>query len=184
MDIRKPMTTNRNIEQLLEDSWDWRRVGQYEKARQLLMKAQELCKGDDYRYLGRIFHIYAQFESDHDNPMKALLMYERSLGYYKRSGNSNTIAHSTRHIADLQRSIGNDEDSERNYRRSIDMYRANKSTKKGDLANALRGFGILLEKRGRIQEAIEIWKETKELYKACNLQEGVDEAISKLDSLT
>jgi len=93
------------------------------------------------------------------------------------------IAHSTRHIADLQYQLGQDADSEQNYRESISIYKGNPSTYNGDLANALRGFGLLLERCGKIEEAIVIWEETKELYLACNLQAGVDEANQKLDSL-
>jgi len=76
-----------------------------------------------------------------------------------------------------------EDDSEHNYREAIDIYRGNASTAKGDLAKALRGFGILLEKQGKIEEAIAVWKETRALYLACNLREGVEEADLKLDSL-
>ena len=41
--------------------------------------AQELSKDDDYNSLGRIFHLYAQFESDHDNLAKALEFCQQSL---------------------------------------------------------------------------------------------------------
>ena len=124
-----------------------------------------------------------QFESDHNHPSKALELCQQSLMYYKKAGDLNKVAHSTRHLADLERHLGNEADSERNYRDAIGIYKDNASTNKGDLANALRGFGLLLEKRGNIQEAIAVWKETKELYVACNLQVGVDEANRKLDSL-
>ena len=112
-------------------------MGNYEEARDLVKKAQELCKGDDYNFLGRIFHVYMQFESDHDNLPKALEFCQQSLGFYQKANNSDRIAHSTRHIADLQRALGNDADSESNYREAIGIYKANSQTKTGDLANAL-----------------------------------------------
>lgn len=177
------MTYERSIEEFLKNAWDLRREAKYDLANYALEKAQEHCKEDDYISRGRIFHIYAQFESDHDNPSRALKLLQRSLSFYKKTGSSIKIAHSTRHIADLERRIGDVEDSESNYRTSIDIYKSNKSTSKVDLANAIRGYALVLEKRGKIQEAIEAWKEARELYRACKLEEGVDEANLKLDSL-
>jgi len=177
------MSDNSDIKELLEEAWNKRRVGNYDEARQLVKKAQELSKEDDYNSLGRIFHIYAQLESDHDNYRKALEFYQQSLGFYKKANNSDKIAHSSRHIADLQRTLGNDADSETNYTEAIGIYRANSQTKTGDLANALRGYALVLEKRSKISEAKTAWEATKKLYQACNLQAGIDEANRKLDSL-
>lgn len=177
------MMDNSKIKQLLREAWAKRLEEKYDEARNLVKEAHRLCENDDYNALGRIFHVYMQFESDHDNPLKALELCRQSLMYYKKANNLNKVAHSTRHIADLERNYGNEDDSERNYREAIEIYRSNSNTSKGDLANALRGFCLLLEKRGKIEEAILVWKETKALYLACGLQEGVDEANLKLDSL-
>jgi len=177
------MADNSNIKELLEEAWAKRREDKYDEARHLVVEAQGLCKDDDYNSLGRIFHIYMQFELDHNHPSIALELCQQSLMYYKKASNLDKVAHSTRHIADLERYLGNEADSERNYREAIGIYKGNSKTNKGDLANALRGFGLLLEKHGNIEEAIAVWKETKELYLACNLQVGVDEANRKLDSL-
>jgi tetratricopeptide (TPR) repeat protein len=177
------MSDNSNIKELLEEAWNKRRVGSYEEARDLVKNAEELSKDDDYNTLGRISHVYMQFESDHDNLPKALEFCQQSLRFYQKANNSDKIAHSTRHIADLQRELGNDADSESNYREAIGIYKANSQTNIGDLANALRGFALVLEKRGKSSEAKTAWQKTKELYEACNLQAGVDEANQKLDSL-
>ena len=90
---------------------------------------------------------------------------------------------STRHLANLQRALGNDADSESNYREAIGIYKADSQTRIGDLANALRGFALVFEKRSKISQAKTAWEETKELYQSCNLQAGIDEANRKLDSL-
>ena len=177
------MSDNSDIKHLLEEAWNKRREGNYQEAREHVKKAHDLAEGDDYNSLGRIFHIYAQFESDQDNFQKALELYQQSLGFYKKTNNSDKIAHSTRHIADIQRTLGQDADSEDNYREAIGIYRANSQTKTGDLANALRGFALVLEKRSKISEAKTTWEETKELYQASNIQAGVAEANQKLDSL-
>ena len=161
------MAYNLSIKELLEEAWAKRREGKYDEARHLVKEAQGICKDDDHNFLGRIFHIYMQFESDQDNYSKALEFCQKSLWFYRKDKNLDKIAHSTRHIADLQRHLGQEADSEGNYREAIANYKGNSNTYKGDLANALRGFGLLLEKRGKIEEAIAIWKETKELYLGC-----------------
>ncbi|MCH7515035.1 MAG: tetratricopeptide repeat protein [Bacteroidetes bacterium] len=177
------MTENSKLKQLLEEAWAKRGEEKYDDARNLVKEAHRLCKENDYNSLGRIFHVYMQFESDHDNYSKAIELSQKSLSYYKKANNLDNIAHSTRHIADLQYQLGKDAESEQNYREAIGIYRDNPNTHIGNLANALRGFGLLLEKREKIEEAIDIWKETKELYASINLQEGVDEANKKLNAL-
>jgi len=44
-------------------------------------------------------------------------------------------------------------DPESNFREAIGIYKANSQTKTGDLANALRGFALVLEKRSKVSEA-------------------------------
>ncbi len=177
------MSGRSKLEVLLEEAWDHRRVGKYDKARDLVEQAEALAGEDDQNVLGRIYHVYAQFEADHDIPEKALDLYKKSLGFYKRAANSEKIAHSTRHIADLERKLGNDEESERRYRESIEIYRNNPHTKAGDLANALAGFAQILEKRGKAPQAIAAWQETRELYDQCGIQAGVEQAEQKIESL-
>ena len=172
-----------NIREILDEAWSKRRIGDYNGAKNLAKKAHERCADGDHNALGRIFHIYMQFESDNNHYVKALAYCQQSLGYYKKAGNIDKIAHSTRHIADLQRYLGQGVESESNYRKAINLYRKNPNTQKGDLANALRGFGIILENRKKLEEAKTTWEEVKKLYKDCNLPEGVDEANSRLNFL-
>ena len=171
------------IAKLLDEAWRRRREENYEDARALLIKARGLCEEDDYNSLARIHHIYMQFDYDQGNLSNALELCHKSLAFYHKANNSDKIAHSTRHIADLQCHLGDDTSSESNYRTAISIYKDNPDTQAGDLANALRGFAILLEKRGKIQEAITAWEEAKELYQAGHVQCGVDEAGRKLVAL-
>ncbi len=175
--------TNSEIKKLLEEAWSQRRVGNYSESRILLEKAQNISGSDDYSALGRIFHIYAQFESDHDNPAKALEYYEMSLANYTREGNLDKIAHSTRHIADTLRSLRNYPESEARYREALAIYRDNTGTAIGNLANALIGFAETLEQRNKFAEAIAAWKEARVLYQECGIEEGVEMAKQKLISL-
>ena len=160
-----------------------RGAGNYEQARILVEKAHALTSEDDHATLGRIFHVFAQFESDHDRWQEALSFCQRSLKQYQKAGNKNRIAHATRHIADLQTALDDFENAEQNYRASIAIYNAAAQTNPGDLANALAGFGRLLSKIGKADEAISVWEKTKALYQQVGLQAGVDEAEQRLQHL-
>ena len=177
------MSDHSNIQKLLVDAWAQRREGQYDGARQLVAEAEASCAEDDFRSLGRIYHIYAQFESDNDKPAKALEYCRQSVAHYQQSGDRDKIAHATRHLADIERRLGNAEESELHYRHAIEIYRQNSSTSAGDFANALRGFALTLEQREKTAEAIATWEKVKEFYGKCNLQAGVDEAKERLAGL-
>ena len=177
------MSDTSKIKELLEEAWNQRRVGNYTKARELVEHTEQRAENDDYDSLGRIFHVYAQFQSDHDDLPNALELYKQSLEFHKKAKKPDKIAHPTRHIADNQRGLGQDENSEKDYREAIGIYGANPQTYTGDPANALRGFALVLESRDKIPEAIAGWKKTKKLYRECNLQIGVDETQRKLDNL-
>ena len=176
------MEKEKNISKLLEEAWKERGKSNYGKARKLVNEAHTLCVKDDYENLGRVFHIYMQFESDHENYSIAQEFCQKSLDFYTKTNNLNLIAHSTRHLADLQQHLGQNFESKKNYHRALEIYQSNPNTNPGDLANAFRGFGLLLEKLGKKEATIEVWKKVKELYHAVNLQAGVDEANAKLDS--
>ena len=177
------MSSNTDIDKLLENAWDKRRVGKYREARFLVEKAQELIRDDDYNSFGRVFHIYMQFESDHNKLSKALEYCQQSLNFYRKANKLDKVAHSIRHLADLQRRLGKNSVAESNYREAIDIYRNNPQTDTGDLANALRGFALVLEQLNKITEAMSVWEEARELYHKCGIQAGVDEAEDKLESL-
>jgi len=99
------------IKQLLHKAWDKRRSKKYDEALDLVRKAQELSKADDYDSLGRVFHVYMQLEHDRGNFSTALNYCQTSLEYYKKTEDPSKIAHSLRHVADLQRELGQDADS-------------------------------------------------------------------------
>ena len=172
-----------DLAKLLEQAWSKRREELYADAEALLIKARDLCEEDDYDALGRIYHIYMQLDYDQGNLSKALELCQESLSYYKKTNLPDRIAHSTRHLADLQCHLGQNAESESNYQVAIGMYRDSPVHQAGNLANALRGFAIVLENRKKIDEAITAWRETKTLYQSLGLEAGVDEATQKLAAL-
>lgn len=177
------MNASAEIQDLLTEAWAKRRVEDYEAAKSLVTQARDLCAADDYASLGRIHHLYMQFESDHDKLEPAIEYCRQALAYYEKSGIPAKVAHSMRHLADLQTALGMGEEAVQHYREAIAIYRAQADTNPGTLANALRGYGLALELVGEKEEAKAVWLETRDLYAACGLEAGVDEALQHIESL-
>ena len=177
------MNYNEELNRLLAKAWAMRNNEQYYEAKNIVDGANQKCKRDDYNSLGRIYHIYMQIAFDQSNFDEALKNCKTSVIYYHKTENQAKIAHSTRHLADIQSQLGKIDEAERNYRESIEIYRKKNDSSFLDLANALRGHAILLEKKNEVLEAIKFWEEAKELYKECSIEAGVQEANSKLETL-
>lgn len=177
------MSQESNIKALLQKAWDQRRQSNYEEARKLVEQAEALCQASDHAYLGRIAHIYMQFEADHDNFEKAVEFSKQSIAHYEQAQLQDKIAHATRHLADLQSQLGQLEASEANFRKVLSVYQGQSNTHPGNLANAVRAFAVLLEKTPKKQEALQHWKQAKELYANVGIKEGVEEAETSIRRL-
>ena len=174
------MAENIDITILLQQAWQARGRGDYDEATALTRKAELLSHAN----LGRVYNVYAQIASDHNKFLKAIIHTRNAMGHYREAESQNGFAHSLRHLADLERHVGHFEESEAYYRKALEIYRALPDTSNLDLANALRGFGVLLVETDQPKEGLTIWQEVKQLYGQCNLQEGVDEAQTYLDKLS
>lgn len=176
------MGYNDKIDALLAEAWSKRNREHYGIAKSIVDEAFKICKKDDHDSLGKIFHIYRQISFDQQSFDKALGYNISSVGHYKKTKNQSKIAHSIRHLADVQFQLGQLNKAEKNYQLSINLYRTIGSSHL-DLANALRGFAILLEKKDKLREAKKVWEETKELYQKCDIVAGIQEADDKLENL-
>lgn len=177
------MEKQSKIQELLQSAWIKRREGDYATARQLVDEARVKRDQGDHASLGRIYHLYMQFESDQDNFTEALGWCQKSLIAYEQFGNQLRIAHATRHLADLERNLGMQNEAEHHYREAIAIYRQHAETSPTTLANALRGYALLLENCGKTEEAVAIWQETRGLYADSNIPAGVAEADERLAGL-
>ena len=177
------LTRTETIEKLLEEAWQLRGKGNYKESRKILITAESLCTKEDFNYLGRIYHIRMQYEADKDHFDRAMEYCHLSVSSYIKSEDSDKIAHSVRHLADLQLKTGKLHHAHRNYVKSIDIYRSQKDCNKGDLANALIGYANLLEERKKFTEAIDLWQEIIHLYRESNFEQGELKARQKLNQL-
>jgi len=167
----------------LDDAWKLRGKGEYKKVKALLQRVENGCHPDDFVVMGRVHHIYAQIERDHGNLKKALELYQKSLGIYQKSNIPEKIAHSMRHVADVQSGLGFLLESEQNFKSVIAIYRDTSDVRVLDLANALNGFGKCLEKLGKTREAIKILTEANQYYSDLDIRGGIEETNKKLSEL-
>ena len=79
--------------------------------------------------------------------------------------------------------LGQIENSEFNYIKAISIYKEKIDSKNGDLANALQGYALILEKKKMIEGAILIWKEIRDIYTECQFSSGINLADNKLKRL-
>ncbi len=93
------------------------------------------------------------------------------------------LAHALRHVADIQRELGLRDEAEANYAEALAIYRGQPAASKLDLANTLRGYALLMESLGDTGNARDMWSEAGELYRAVEVQSGVDEAERQLTLL-
>ena len=178
------MSNEQVIHDLLDSAWNERRKGAYNKVFQLLEDAKRICRPEDHAALARIDKIFGQVEADHDRYDNAHFFYKKSLSHYRKTGQQDKIIHTLRHIADLERELGSFEVAEQHYREVVFWYRNNPGSGKGNLANSLRGFALVLEVQGKKEEAIQVWEEVKRFYTELNLDEGITEAKERLTNLT
>jgi tetratricopeptide (TPR) repeat protein len=79
-------------------------------------------------------------------------------------------------MADLMLHLDRLESAEKEYLQVIQIYRSVANFHEMDLANALRGYALLLEKKNKSKEAVIAWKEARGLYDKYKIAEGVQEA--------
>ncbi len=94
------------------------------------------------------------------------------------------LAHTVRHVADMQREAGELEAAKANYAEALAIYREDAETGTLDLANTLRGYGSLMEALGDRPAARAMWAEAGELYAIAGVPAGIDEAARRVANLS
>lgn len=177
------MSRNQRIARLLDEAWKTRGASDYERGRRLVAEAAELCREDDHESLGRVAHVYGQFERDQGNREQALQFYLQGYNHYAAGKHAEKMAHALRHIADVRRDQGDREGAERDFRTAIEMYLNLDPVPAHSLANAFRGFAILLERMGKSDEALQAFEEAHRLYLQVGNAPGIEEMGRRVKQL-
>lgn len=117
-----------------------------------------------------------QIERDAGRGDAARPLYEEAVELSRGLDDALLLAHTVRHLGDIHQDAGRLDDAEPCYREAEALYRADKRTQTLDFANALRPLAILQELRCKKAEALALWRETRDLYAAAGIVEGVSES--------
>jgi tetratricopeptide (TPR) repeat protein len=168
-------------EQLRIAALQARRENRLEDAKRDLIWAVAQCRAahEDIA-LARSLTALGQIERDLLNNELALLCYEEAVAIYRKGNDALILAHTIRHVADIQRHQGLTAAADTNYREALELYRAHKQSRPLELANAIQGYAILKQEAGEVEQAKSLWEEARELYAAVGIREGVEESSRRL----
>jgi tetratricopeptide (TPR) repeat protein len=166
---------------LLSRASQARREHRPDDAKRDLLEAVDLCRKTGPRIqLASALTNLGQIERDLQNNSAARAHYEEAVAIYRTQDDALKLAHAIRHLGDIHRHEQHRELAESCYREALNLYRNHPQTPPLDLANALRGFGILQDDAGEVGEAKLLWTEARELYSACEVEAGVAESSRRL----
>jgi tetratricopeptide (TPR) repeat protein len=92
-------------------------------------------------------------------------------------------AHTARHAADILREQGKNEEAELLYTEVLAVYRSHSDANRLDLANAIGGHALLKTQMKSVADARALWEEARQLYRAENIQAGIEECTAHIASL-
>jgi tetratricopeptide (TPR) repeat protein len=172
-------------DQLIKQALQARRDNRLDDAKHDLLDAVALCReGGEPGELARALADLGQIERDMHHNDAALRHYEEAVDLYRDQGVPLKLAHSIRHVADIHRHVGNHRLAESCYDETLRIYREHPETPPLDLANALRGWALLKEAVGEIEEARARWQEAGRLYADVHVEAGVTESKRRMKLLT
>ncbi|MGA8742357.1 MAG: tetratricopeptide repeat protein [Terracidiphilus sp.] len=171
-------------ELLLERGRIAKRERRLEDAMDLFRRAlTESSAGDNRALCATLLEELAYVERNLRELEAAEAHYRASAEIYRSLGNPLKAAHTVRHAADILREQNKPEQAASLYAESLAIYRTHKETSPLDLANAIRGFALLKEKTGDLEQAFRLWSEASELYGLTGIDAGVSECRARIESL-
>ena len=174
-------------DELLKLALQARRENRLADAKRHLEKAVNLCREADATVdLAQALTRLGGIERDLGNNERSLKNYEEAAAIYRARGDAQRLAHTIRHVADINLDEGHLGRAEPCYREALTIYRNQEKVRPLDLANAIRGLALLRGQTGDAAEATSLWKEARVLYSAVDVQAGVDESsrqIARLEHL-
>lgn len=153
-------------------------------AAQLFAEAVALSRASgDQGALARALVGLGKAERDLKNNAQAVLHYREAASIYRNLPDPLRFAHTIRHVGDILRNQGSVEQARPCYEEALTIYRAHSETPTLDLANAIRGFALLLGETKETEQAVSLWREARTLYDAVNVHAGVQESDDQIKKL-
>ncbi len=130
----------------------------------------------------------ARIERDLGNLENSEAHYQELKQRCSESARPRALAHSIRHLADIKQEMHQVEVAREYYQQAIDLYREDTDWADDrvdlDLANALRGYGVLESTSGNRPTARELLAEAREIYALLDITSGVGECDQLMQNLT
>jgi tetratricopeptide (TPR) repeat protein len=150
-------------------------------ARQLFRNALKACGPDDRQPLRAAIHIeIGRVARDLGDNESATSHYRTAAELYRGLDDRINLAHAIRHVADILRGMGRTEEAEPFILEAIAIYRVQQPLPELHLANALRVAALLKEQVQSDTDALPLWQEASELYRAVEVDAGVAESRAHL----
>lgn len=155
------------------------------EAKQQLTIAVSRCRdqGPSVEYAQAI-HLLANVELDLGHEEQARSLWEEAVGVLRGEDDVLQLAHKVRHLGDLHRHCGRLDEAEACLAEALGLYREHDSPGSLDYANAASRMADLRERQGKRIEALQLWRETRDLYAAVDLAAGVEQAEKHIERLT
>ena len=128
-------------------------------------------------------HLRAHVEMDLGQTLQAQALWEEAVGVLRQSDDALQLAHKVRHLGDLHGHVGRLEEAESHYSEAVALYRQHDVPPSLDFANAVSRMADVKERLGQRDQALTLWRETRERYSALGLSPGVEEADGRIPSL-
>jgi len=172
------------IDALLSEGYSARRAHQPTLALAAFTQAAESARAaGNAESLARALAGIGQIHRDLRDLDLACDFYQQAVDVCRALEQPLHLAHTLRHLADVQRDLGKPWHSRSAYAEARGLYQSQPDAAPLDLANTLRGRALLESECGEADLAIEIWSEARDLYREADVQAGVDEATVQLDRL-
>ena len=113
---------------------------------------------------------------------EALDLYDQAVNAFDAEGAPLKSAHALRHVADLQRELGNLDAARESIEGVLQVYRDAKVNPL-ERANTLRIGALVAEAEGRTNEAREFWSDAGRLYDEAGVADGSAEAEKRVADL-
>ncbi|MBC8167429.1 MAG: tetratricopeptide repeat protein [Bryobacteraceae bacterium] len=168
------------IENLLTLAALGRRENRLDDARGYLLEAVKISRRDELADLARSLTGLGQIERDRLRMDLARQHYEEATAIYRAEGDALRLAHTIRHLGDIHLDEQRPALAEPCYVEALSIYRNHEDSAPLDLANAIRGFALLKQNVGEIEDAKSLWEEARDLYSAVHVDAGVRESTRRL----
>lgn len=110
----------------------------------------------------------------------AAAVYRDAAARARTEGAPLELAHALRHLSDLAREAGRQDEALATGSEALALYRAQAAPQPLDLANALRVTALALDLNDQHDAAVSLWREARGLYSGPGISAGVAECEQHL----